>query len=237
MGWRFRKLFRLAPGVRLNLGRGGITSLSVGHRGATVNLGKRGVTGSVSVPGTGLSYQHRFSRLATGSSPRQVSAPSLVAQPNTAGSGGWTTSPRTYFVVAIVLVVGYLALRTPTSTSPGGSGGTVLSTAPAVAAPQPEVSAAPAASTLPTAGQFSDSVGPIPYGSHTAVAGPATSMIRAVTVIQTANVRASPAMSGAVLRTLPKGASVQVLQVESGWLRVGERNSEALGWVHSSLLK
>src|SRR5580700_7890963 len=31
-----------------------------GGRGATLNLGKRGVKGTVSLPGTGLSYQHRF---------------------------------------------------------------------------------------------------------------------------------------------------------------------------------
>jgi SH3-like domain-containing protein len=32
-----------------------------------------------------------------------------------------------------------------------------------------------------------------------------------------------------------KGTPVQVLQSESGWLRVGERDGVAIGWVHSSL--
>jgi SH3-like domain-containing protein len=44
-------------------------------------------------------------------------------------------------------------------------------------------------------------------------------------------------MSGAVLRILPKGTPVQVLQSENGWLRVGERDGAAIGWVYGSLLK
>lgn len=34
----------------------GVSSLSVGKRGATVNLGKKGTRGTVGVPGSGLSY-------------------------------------------------------------------------------------------------------------------------------------------------------------------------------------
>ena len=60
VGWRIRKSFEIAPGFRVNLGKQGFTSLSLGRRGTTLNFGKRGVTSTVSVPGTGVSYQHRF---------------------------------------------------------------------------------------------------------------------------------------------------------------------------------
>ena len=56
MGFRFRKSIKLAPGVRLNLTKKGISSLSVGKRGATVNVGKKGTRGTVGLPGSGLSY-------------------------------------------------------------------------------------------------------------------------------------------------------------------------------------
>ncbi len=54
MGLRFRKSFKIAPGVRLNLSKSG-TSWSLGKRGATLNLGKRS-RATIGIPGTGLSY-------------------------------------------------------------------------------------------------------------------------------------------------------------------------------------
>lgn len=52
---RFRKSVKIMPGVRLNLSKSGV-STSFGGRGATLNVGKRGVRSTLSVPGTGLSW-------------------------------------------------------------------------------------------------------------------------------------------------------------------------------------
>ena len=60
MAFRFRNTIRLAPGIRLNLGKRGI-SLSAGVRGASVTLGKNGLWGNVGAPGTGMSYRTRLS--------------------------------------------------------------------------------------------------------------------------------------------------------------------------------
>ena len=43
MGWRFRRSLKIMPGVHLNISKRGVSSLSLGGRGATLNLGKRGV--------------------------------------------------------------------------------------------------------------------------------------------------------------------------------------------------
>lgn len=59
MGFRFRRSIRLLPGVRLNLGLGGV-SLSAGVPGASINLGRRGVYGNLGVPGTGMSFRQRL---------------------------------------------------------------------------------------------------------------------------------------------------------------------------------
>ena len=56
MGFRFRKSLRLLPGLRLNLSKRGASSLSIGGKGLTVNLGKKGSRTTVGIPGTGLSY-------------------------------------------------------------------------------------------------------------------------------------------------------------------------------------
>jgi pimeloyl-ACP methyl ester carboxylesterase len=59
MGWRFRQSFRLIPGVRLNLSKSGL-SCSVGGAPFTVNVGKRGIYGTASLPGPGISFKLRF---------------------------------------------------------------------------------------------------------------------------------------------------------------------------------
>lgn len=55
MAIRFRKTIKIAPGVRINIGKTGI-STSLGPKGATVNLrgGKRKLT--TGIPGSGLSH-------------------------------------------------------------------------------------------------------------------------------------------------------------------------------------
>ena len=55
MGLRIRKSVKIAPGVRLNFGKKGI-STSIGKRGVGVTFGPTGTTAHISVPGTGISY-------------------------------------------------------------------------------------------------------------------------------------------------------------------------------------
>ncbi|MGO3438723.1 MAG: DUF4236 domain-containing protein [Serratia liquefaciens] len=55
MPLRFRQTFTLFPGVRLNIGKRGI-SASIGVQSATVNVGQKGIRATVGLPGSGLSY-------------------------------------------------------------------------------------------------------------------------------------------------------------------------------------
>lgn len=55
MAFRFRKSIRIIPGVRLNFGKTG-SSLSLGGKGMTVNVNKKGTRTTLGVPGTGMSY-------------------------------------------------------------------------------------------------------------------------------------------------------------------------------------
>jgi len=61
MGWRFQRRKRIAPGLRLNLSRRG-AGPSVGRRGARISAGPRGLTGTLTLLGTGLSYVWRRRR-------------------------------------------------------------------------------------------------------------------------------------------------------------------------------
>jgi hypothetical protein len=61
MGWRFQRRRRIAPGVRLNVGKRG-PRVRVGPRGAGVSVGPAGLTASLSLLGTGLAYIWRNRR-------------------------------------------------------------------------------------------------------------------------------------------------------------------------------
>ena len=53
MAWRFRKRIKIAPGVHINLSKGGV-STTVGVPGASVSFGKNGTYLNTGIPGTGL---------------------------------------------------------------------------------------------------------------------------------------------------------------------------------------
>jgi hypothetical protein len=81
MSWRFRKSFKVIPGVRLNLSRSGL-SASIGGAPITVNIGPHGLVGTASLPGTGISYRHKFGAVPQDGSPAlslpPSSAPSFI---------------------------------------------------------------------------------------------------------------------------------------------------------------
>ena len=57
MGFRFRKIISVLPGVKVNLSKSGV-STSLGGHGATVNVGTSGKrTITLGLPGSGMSYQ------------------------------------------------------------------------------------------------------------------------------------------------------------------------------------
>lgn len=70
MGFRFRKSIKIAPGVKLNLGKKS-TGISVGNKfgGVSINT-KNGITTRVSAPGTGMSYTSRIGGKHKRKSPR-----------------------------------------------------------------------------------------------------------------------------------------------------------------------
>lgn len=57
MGFRFRKVISVLPGVKINLSKSRV-STSLGGKGATVNVGPDGKPAvTVGIPGTGMSYR------------------------------------------------------------------------------------------------------------------------------------------------------------------------------------
>lgn len=72
MAVRFSKRIKIAPGVKFNISKSGI-STTVGVKGASVNLGKKGVFLNTSIPGTGLSSRDRIGRTSSTTSAQNPS--------------------------------------------------------------------------------------------------------------------------------------------------------------------
>ncbi|ENX26918.1 hypothetical protein F891_01871 [Acinetobacter sp. CIP 101966] len=100
MGFNFRKSFKIAPGVRLNVGKKGISSVSVGGKGARVSLGKKGTRTTVSAPGTGLSYSSY--------KPHKKSAPSIKRQPDFSNPDNFLGYPKSEWIVSAI--IGFIIL-------------------------------------------------------------------------------------------------------------------------------
>lgn len=53
MAWNYRKRITIAPGVRLNISKKGV-STTFGMRGASINVGQSGTYLNTGIPGTGI---------------------------------------------------------------------------------------------------------------------------------------------------------------------------------------
>ena len=75
MGFRFRKSVKIAPGVRLNIGKKSV-GISAGVKGARVSVNSSGrKTTTVGLPGTGLSYS-KTEKIGGSTKPKAASTPS-----------------------------------------------------------------------------------------------------------------------------------------------------------------
>ena len=52
----FRKSIKVGKGVRVNIGKKGISSLSLGGKGLTLNASEKGIRATGSIPGSGISH-------------------------------------------------------------------------------------------------------------------------------------------------------------------------------------
>jgi hypothetical protein len=59
-GFRYRKSLRILPGLRLNLSKAGVSSVTIGVPGLSVNLGSSGAYLNTGLPGTGLAVRSRL---------------------------------------------------------------------------------------------------------------------------------------------------------------------------------
>lgn len=120
MTLRFRQTFTLFPGVRINIGKRGI-STSIGVPGATVNIGRQGVRATVGAPGTGLSYSALVMPFGQGGGPAPQPAPvgnGFVPPPvESPASSNTPESAKVYMPQAGMTEIASASVEVLTSTS------------------------------------------------------------------------------------------------------------------------
>ena len=107
MPFRLRRSIRIAPGIRINLGKRG-ASLSVGRPGFTVNYAKRRTNYTVGLPGTGLSYTKTIRRPPTPvppPAPPTATRPIAAAPPTPPAVGSQRAKGLPWFAVTVVAAV------------------------------------------------------------------------------------------------------------------------------------
>src|ERR1700724_1286409 len=106
MGFRFRRSFKVAPGLRLNLSKSGV-STSVGRRGLWFTIGPRGTRTAVGMPGTGLSYTEQSKLPRTVALvDHSVAAPVMPPSVASAAPSETPTSSGPMRVIVLLAIVG-----------------------------------------------------------------------------------------------------------------------------------
>lgn len=168
MGFRFRKNISLFPGLRINLSKGGV-STSLGRLGATINIGKRGLRGTVGLPGTGLSYSDFLTK------PGQVGEPFVSLQdqpPATANSNGNFKGPAIVGVglLGVLLGMNLTGARSPAPDPNVSASGTVQPEARAsILEPETRTIAVTSANCRTGPGKSNEVVAKLRRGMHVQV--------------------------------------------------------------------
>ncbi|WP_108398901.1 DUF4236 domain-containing protein [Devosia submarina] len=202
MGFRFRRSFKIAPGVRLNLNSKS-TSVRIGPKGFGYTIssnGKKRVTASI--PGTGISYS-------------EVASSAARARPTGGNHRRRSIWPVILVFLAVIAVIGI------SNSDSGGSPRTSISP-PATRAPivdsPPQIT--PSIVAEP-------SLAPAPKIQLPAAYTPPELRYVAASAL---NIRTAPNTSGNVIGTLPNGHQVSVLRRENGWLLVQSAPGTE-GWI------
>lgn len=96
VSWRFRKSFKVLPGIKLNLTSRGL-SATLGASPFSVNVGPRGVYSNVSIPGTGISSRQRLDAPLPQSGVSGAPAYTPSEAPSTPVAPGGTTDRNPQF--------------------------------------------------------------------------------------------------------------------------------------------
>ncbi|MXP62082.1 SH3 domain-containing protein [Roseomonas sp. M0104] len=125
---------------------------------------------------------------------------------------------------------------------PPQNGGTELPLPPPPAPPPPPIAAAPPPVPAPAQPGSPPSAPPAAAEAPSATPAPPSGgqlggMWRPGLVTQDSNVRAAPFGGAPILRVVPGGTQVRIIENSEGWLRVALPDGTTLGWIYGGLIQ
>jgi hypothetical protein len=217
--FRFRRSFKILPGVRWNLNKGG-SSFTFGGRGYHYTVGNKGSRSTIGIPGTGISYTQVHSTPSK--------APTTTPPPLPMSTGSTQTKSKAGCLYAAgltvlgVWLISFLGkVNGPTTTTPGTS----LAPRPAVASPAATVALAPLPSSRSTPDLTTTALratrvfSPAEEARLRKYVPPRVKLRQDVEFLSTSRNATLPSIS------IPRGREVSVLRVVGSNLVV-----EATGW-------
>ena len=114
MAWNYRKRIKIAPGVHLNLSKGGV-STSIGPKGAKINVSKKGTYLNTSIPGTGLYNRQKIENNNTRNTNNSSSNVNHTADSRQGGCNWGCLSYFFIFFIIAYLVVNIISNRSVNS--------------------------------------------------------------------------------------------------------------------------
>ncbi len=220
MAWRFRRSFKIAPGIRINLNKKS-TSVRIGPRGfghTISSTGKR--TTSVGIPALGLLYSKTTTPKASRKAP-DVQNFAALADGSLPPAKPKSSIFRGIFAIVFVLF-GLSFCASQFNSSSEKTINDAASASQGIARPEQQPGLIQHATNTLT---------PDAISTHTK---PSTLMAKVMFAKSRANIRSMPSTSSKVVKTVDIGTSVTVLDRKNDWVNVS--HSSDTGWILERLL-
>jgi Protein of unknown function (DUF4236)/Bacterial SH3 domain len=252
MGFRFRKSVKILPGVRLNFGKKGCTSTTIGGKFFKTNVSNRGVKHTFSVPGTGVSYQTKTYKNAPANYGSANSNAQLYwdcANCHTANlpdrtfcykcSGNYVPNPQQqqpvlgskdgrnlFIILGSVFGLIFIAAFINAIVNPSPRSTTTQSYSPSPVRPSSENSVSPSTSKVES---------PKTTEPKTLNSTKTSSAKKAVVITENANLRKAANSNGEVIQTISEGTNIEIVKQQGAWFLVKANNQT--GWMHGNTIR
>ena len=252
MGFRFRRSVKILPGIRLNFGKKGFTSTTIGGKFFKTNISNRGVKHTVSLPRTGVSYQTKTYKNAPANINSSNFSPQLywycanchtANLPNTTFcckcSGDYVPNPQQpqsllaskdgkHLLILLGGVFGLFFLvaiiGAIISASTRNTSTPIRSLSENSVLPSTSKVESPETVEDKTTTKFK-STNPTKSSSSK----------KAVVITENANLRKVANLNGKVIQTISEGTNVEIIKQQGAWFLVKADNQT--GWMHGNTIR
>lgn len=101
MSLKFKKSIKILPGIKLNISKNGLSSVTIGKQGTSVNISRKGSKATLGIPGTGISYSKKIPSL-------DLPQKSPTIRPSTASDSNHSVSSAKMIILILTVIFAFL---------------------------------------------------------------------------------------------------------------------------------